>query len=313
MTLPTREQVQAEVDAAFSVEHPDAPKHLDPNNPAHAPFVAAWNQLFTLTVNFRADEVFTRFYPETPALDPHNPDHADLVRYWTDIRDAIHNGTPSQYDWDSEPATDTNQSHGNQHPTQAGAIPTFTYTLPGVPLAFGEVDTEVANVYLQFTLTGQVTITFPNGTVGVTTPVNEETWRSAAARSLRGIIDGAHVQDLGSRHARISTALTEFAHPDLHFTAPSTLICTGESHLEYDYPTHLGLAAVQGKVAYQLDATVDAHAGAPEPEIMVEGVEGWLAFWGLSIRSAGATPLQVLVYLAEHPERDGGHLEVNAH
>jgi hypothetical protein len=96
MTLPTREQVLAEVDEAFFAQQPNAPKRLDPHNPAHTHLVAIWNTLFAEHVNRHADEVFAQFFPESPALDPHNPEHADLIKYWTDIRDAIRNGTPPQ-------------------------------------------------------------------------------------------------------------------------------------------------------------------------------------------------------------------------
>ena len=106
MTLPTREQLIAEVDKAFFDQHHDAPKRLDPDDPGQAHFVAAWNQLFTEHVNHWTDQVFYQFYANAPRpLDPHNPEHATLVEFWTDIRDTIHHGTVQKYDWNGTPPT----------------------------------------------------------------------------------------------------------------------------------------------------------------------------------------------------------------
>jgi hypothetical protein len=45
MTLPTRDQLNAEVDRLFFIDHPDAPQRLDPDDPSQAGLVQAWIEI----------------------------------------------------------------------------------------------------------------------------------------------------------------------------------------------------------------------------------------------------------------------------
>ncbi|RZU53726.1 hypothetical protein EV385_5659 [Krasilnikovia cinnamomea] len=113
MALPSHEFVIAEVDREFHLQHPEAPEHLDPNDPAQAELVQQWNAMYHEFLSATVDSHFFRFFPHAPRqLDPNDPDQAQLVEYWTDLRDAIVTGT-SRYDWSTPPQTNENTAAGD--------------------------------------------------------------------------------------------------------------------------------------------------------------------------------------------------------
>jgi hypothetical protein len=106
MALPSREFLISEVDREFLLQHPEAPRQLDPNDPHQAQLVQQWNAMFEEFLNRMVDSHFFRFFPHAPQhLDPHDPGQATLIEYWNDIRDAIRDGTPPRYNWDATPTT----------------------------------------------------------------------------------------------------------------------------------------------------------------------------------------------------------------
>ena len=115
MALPTRDQLNAEVDRQFHEGYPQAPEQLDPNDPEQASWVEAWTSLRDQTVNAWTDSVFYSFFPNAGRLDPGNPDDAQLIEYWTDIRDQIRDGAPGRFSWDgaSPAAAQTDQTSGD--------------------------------------------------------------------------------------------------------------------------------------------------------------------------------------------------------
>src|SRR4051794_18832362 len=102
MPLATRDQLDAEVDARFAAGFPDAPGHLDPDDPAQASWAASWLSIRDAVLNGWVDTAFAAFFPEAGTLDPNNPDDDQLIQYWLDIRNQIRDGVPGQWTWDGE-------------------------------------------------------------------------------------------------------------------------------------------------------------------------------------------------------------------
>jgi hypothetical protein len=130
MVLPSREFLISEVDREFLLQHPEAPRQLDPNDPSQAHLRQQWNEMFTEFLNRMVDSHFFRFFPNAPEhLDPHDPEQSVLIEYWNDIHDSIRDGTPSRWNWDNPPhagddasaASSTGSSTGPS--TDAGAHP----------------------------------------------------------------------------------------------------------------------------------------------------------------------------------------------
>jgi hypothetical protein len=95
----------SEVDREFFLQHPEAPRRLNPDDPHQASLVRQWNELFNEFLNRMVDHHFHRFFPDSPRLDPNNPEHATLIDCWTDIRDIIRDDKPPRYNWDLPPQT----------------------------------------------------------------------------------------------------------------------------------------------------------------------------------------------------------------
>jgi hypothetical protein len=123
MALPSREFLISEVDREFLLQHPEAPRRLDPSDPRQAHLVQQWNAMFEEFLNRMVDSHFFRFFPHAPQrLDPHDPGQATLIEYWNDIRDAIREGT-SRYNWNVPPQTADDSSTaqaGAGHPGPGG-------------------------------------------------------------------------------------------------------------------------------------------------------------------------------------------------
>jgi hypothetical protein len=118
MALPSREFLISEVDREFLLQHPEAPRRLDPNDPRQAHLVRQWNEMFHEFLNSMVDSHFYRFFPNAPRLDPHNPGDATMIEYWNDIHDAIGHGKAPRYNWNSPPRT-AEHNEGQHHDTAA--------------------------------------------------------------------------------------------------------------------------------------------------------------------------------------------------
>src|SRR5436190_5386658 len=103
MALPTREQLNTEVDRRFHEQFPHAPERLDPSDPAQAAWIEVWREIRDEFLNAWTDHIFAGFFPDAGTLDPKNSGDARLIDYWTDIRDQIRDGRPGRYSWDGDP------------------------------------------------------------------------------------------------------------------------------------------------------------------------------------------------------------------
>jgi hypothetical protein len=104
MSVPTRAELNAEVDRQFHEQHPEAPTQLDPNDSSQASLVEAWIALRDAVVNEWTDKVFYEHFPAAGKLDPNNPADQQLVEYWLDIRDQIRDDTTPRWNWASADA-----------------------------------------------------------------------------------------------------------------------------------------------------------------------------------------------------------------
>ena len=126
-TLPTRQQLNAEVDLMFREFFPDAPKQLNPNDPKQADLVDTWLGVRDGILNQWTDKVFFSFFPNAPKrLDPNNTDDAQLIEFWGDIRHQIRDGPPGKYHWGpqtSKPAPTTRRPRTPGKTTTPAAAP----------------------------------------------------------------------------------------------------------------------------------------------------------------------------------------------
>jgi len=129
MTLPTRDQLNAEVDRLFFIDHPDAPQRLDPDDPSQASLVQAWIEIRDRILNDWTDSVFYEFFPHAGRLDPNNSDDAQLIEYWRDIQHQICNGPPGQYNWDNPQPEQLYVVSVEANPNGRGAVVTFNRPL----------------------------------------------------------------------------------------------------------------------------------------------------------------------------------------
>lgn len=103
MTLPTRAQLYEETDRRYLVANPGAPHRIDPDDPAHDGYEAAWLEIRDSVLHEWTDQIFSGFFPTAGRLDPGNPDDAVLIDYWNDIKHQICDGGPGRWSWDSPP------------------------------------------------------------------------------------------------------------------------------------------------------------------------------------------------------------------
>jgi hypothetical protein len=121
MALPTRDQLNAEVDRQFREQYPQAPERLDPDQAA---WVNAWLGIRDQVLNAWTDEVLFRFFPDAGQLDPNNPNDAQLIEYWTDIRDQIRDGVSGRWSWDDGATTGISVT-SLDHDLSGGWVVTF--------------------------------------------------------------------------------------------------------------------------------------------------------------------------------------------
>jgi len=130
MAVPSREFLISEVDREFALQHPEAPRRLNANDPSQAHLVEQWNAMYHEFLSAMVDSHFFRFFPNAPRqLDPNDPSQSTLVEYWNDLRSAIETGT-SQYDWSNEPKT-ADPADANPAATPAATTPAAPHTDPG--------------------------------------------------------------------------------------------------------------------------------------------------------------------------------------
>jgi hypothetical protein len=115
MALPSREFLISEVDREFLLQHPAAPRQLDPNDPRQEHLVQQWNAMFHEFLNRMVDSHFYRFFPNAQRLDPNNPADSTLIDYWNDIHDVIGEGKPPRYNWDEHLAHAAETAQTQQH------------------------------------------------------------------------------------------------------------------------------------------------------------------------------------------------------
>lgn len=223
-----------------------------------------------------------------------------------DALEAVHHGaggaTPHDLHDTGAQATEEPASY------QVGGLPAFRYALPAVPLAEATFDIGEAAVTVQLTLTGSVTITCPHATPGVTTTVNDQTWRVAAAQSLHGLTSGIQMQGIGGESVSLSSTFgNQFEQTEFRFTNPATMSFIGRCNVACHVETDAGYVTVQGSPGFQLDVTVVPHPSAPsEPEVNDE--HSWLSRYAPAIEAAGVIVLVVAVAIAAAPETGGGSL-----
>jgi hypothetical protein len=126
-TLPSRQQLNAEVDRVFREFFPNSPRQLDPDDPKQADLVDSWLGVRDGILDEWTDRVFFSFFPKAPRrLDPNNPDDAQLIDFWTDMRQQIRDGVPGRYHWGPQaPASASGrpQTSGTTAPAAGPAPP----------------------------------------------------------------------------------------------------------------------------------------------------------------------------------------------
>jgi hypothetical protein len=145
MSVPTRTELNAEVDRQFHQQHPEAPEQLDNNDPSQASLVQAWLAIRDAVVNEWTDKVFFEFFPAAGKLDPNDPGDQQLIEYWLDIRNQIRDDATPRYDWSNPDAL---QQAAAAAPA-ATKLQSVTAESGGYLLTFdGEIDREAVGRWL---------------------------------------------------------------------------------------------------------------------------------------------------------------------
>ncbi|BFU44706.1 peptidoglycan-binding protein [Krasilnikovia sp. MM14-A1004] len=203
-------------------------------------------------------------------------------------------------------------AHAEEFPASmmSGGLPAFKYNLPSVPMAEVFFDTGSAAVHMRLSLIGSVTVTFEHSAHGITTTVNDQTWRLAAQQSLDGITEGIQIQGVGGDRVSFSTTFgNQFEQTEVRYTPPNTMSFLGSCLIGYVVDTEVGQATVRGSVGFQLDVTVTPHP-TPEPAPEVEDERSWFEEYAPQILTGAAIALVVVVAVAAAPETGGGSLEL---
>lgn len=126
MALPTRDELNDEVDRRFHERFTDAPARLDPDDPGHATWIDEWVAIRDAILTDWTDEAFAGFFPDAGRLDPDDSGDTQLIDYWKDIRDQIRDGRPGRYSWDGDaPAAAAARVSSVDHDPAGGWVVTF--------------------------------------------------------------------------------------------------------------------------------------------------------------------------------------------
>jgi hypothetical protein len=143
--VPTRNELNTEVDRRFHELHPEGPARLDPHDPGQAELVKSWLEIRDAVVNEWTDKVFSEHFPAAGKLDPKAPADKQLIDYWLDIRNQIRDDAKPRFDWShpgdpGQPAADA---------TAATAVLSVTAESGGYLLTFdGAIDREAVGRWL---------------------------------------------------------------------------------------------------------------------------------------------------------------------
>ena len=144
MSVPTRAELNAEVDRQFHEQHPQAPAQLDPNDSSQASLVDAWIAIRDAVVNEWTDKVFYEHFPASGKLDPNNSADQQLIEYWLDIRNQIRDDATPKYNWSGADAP-----HGNGGTQAATNLLSVTADSGGYLLTFdGAIDGDAVGRWL---------------------------------------------------------------------------------------------------------------------------------------------------------------------
>jgi hypothetical protein len=149
---------------------------------------------------------------------------------------------------------------------EVGGLPAFRFNFPRGPSMEAAFDTPIGWAEVKLTLTGSVTVTFPHAPQGISTTMNDQSWRVAATHSLHGITEGVRISGLGTENVSLGATFGhDFTTYEARFTPPNTMSFLGSASFEYDADAGHGITAhVAGAPGFQLDVTITPHAGPPE-------------------------------------------------
>lgn len=174
MALPTQAELYEEADRQFFAANPDAPRRLDPDDPAQAHLVQDWLTRRDQILNGWVDGIFASFFPYAGKLDPNDPGDGTLIEYWLDIRDSIRDGKPSHYNW-NQPPTDTSATSTTPStptsPTPTATAPTVDAGPPSVPV---HMDENEVKEYIHAILEGEHYVGHTAEVIAYLTPAEAE-------------------------------------------------------------------------------------------------------------------------------------------
>jgi hypothetical protein len=144
LSVPTRTELNTEVDRKFREQHPEAPAQLDPNDSSQASLVEAWIAIRDALVNEWTDKVFYEHFPAGGKLDPNNPADQQLIEYWLDIRNQIRDDATPRWNWSSSDAP-----RGNGGTQATTSLVSVTAESGGYLLTFdGSIDADEVGRWL---------------------------------------------------------------------------------------------------------------------------------------------------------------------
>lgn len=200
--------------------------------------------------------------------------------------------------------------HADQVPASfmEGGAPALKYSWPDIPIAEAVIDVGAALVELALTLTGESTVSFPNGLAGAT--VDHNGLSLSAGQALDGLTNQISVGDLGSDNPSLSAAVgTEFLQVSASPLTPNKIEFSGSCHLDYEVPTEHGDAKVTGQLGYKLSVTITPKTvPETEPELVPDSAPSWVEQHSEELIAVGAIVLVAAFAIALAPETGGASL-----
>ena len=158
-----------------------------------------------------------------------------------------------------------------------GGFPAFAYTFPTVPIATAYTATPVAYVEDELSLSGSVSVTFPNPPPGLTAEFSTLSWEVEAKQALGPLTTGLRLSGIDTKSPTLGVTFgSEYTTTECRFQPPNSMVYTGQVRIDYSVPSRgKGPVKVEGLAGFELKVTVYPRLTAPELVPVVVTEENW--------------------------------------
>jgi Domain of unknown function (DUF4157) len=192
---------------------------------------------------------------------------------------------------------------------QLGGLPAFRYNAPNVALVETHVETPEASIDLKLSLKGSLTVSFQHSFPGISTDVDQQTFRLEAGRAVDGVFQGIRINGINGKNISFgATVGTEFSRAEIQFIPPNTMAFTVRARVAKSGDTPVGQMTVQGQPSFELQVTKTPHPGASQIETEVVDEESWFSRNSAMLAVIGVEVVLTVAAVALAPETGGSSL-----